>query len=225
MKGKEPQRQKPRVFLVDDHSIVREGLIRMIEKSGAFSVCGEAGDAAAAIEQIPKAKPDIAVIDLGLKGMNGLELIKTLRQKVPDLPVLVMSMYDEAVYAERVLRAGARGYIMKQESIDRVIQAMERILAGKVYLSEKMAESMIDVVFQGRTPGGRSPVEALSDRELEVFKLLGKGHKNSQIAEELNLSIKTVESYREQIKQKLNLHGASDLIPFAVEWVHSNGLL
>lgn len=221
MKGKEPAR-RPKVFLVDDHSIVREGLTRMIENSGAFAVCGESADAHSALEQIPKAKPDIAIVDLGLKGMNGLDLIKNLRLRVPDLPILVMSMYDEAIYAERVLRAGARGYIMKEESIEKVLSALEKILSGKVYLSEKMSETMIDVVFHGSSPKGRSPIDALSDRELEVFKLLGKGLKNSQIATELNLSIKTVESYREQIKQKLNLQGAADLIPFAIEWVHSS---
>jgi DNA-binding NarL/FixJ family response regulator len=177
-----------------------------------------------ALDLIPKLKPDIAVIDLGLQGMNGLDLIKNLKQRCPNLPILVMSMYDESVYAERVLRAGAKGYIMKQESIEKVMGAMERILSGKIYLSDKMSESMLHVVFQGKAGAGRSPGEVLSDRELDVFKLLGKGFKNNQIAEELNLSIKTVESYREQIKQKLNLKGASDLIPFAIEWVHSNNL-
>jgi DNA-binding NarL/FixJ family response regulator len=196
----------------------------MIEKSGEFSVCGQADEGNAALDLIPKGKPDIAVVDLNLQGMNGLDLIKNLKQRCPDLPILVMSMYDEAIYAERALRAGAKGYIMKQESIEKVVVAMRRILSGKIYLSEKMSESMLDVVFHGKSGAGHSPADVLSDRELDVFKLLGKGLKNSQIAEELHLSIKTVESYREQIKQKLNLKGASDLIPFAVEWVHSNNL-
>lgn len=193
----------------------------MLEKTGKFVVWGEASDGPQALEMIPNAKPDIAVVDIGLQGMNGLELIKSLRQRSPGLLILVMSMYEESVYAERALRAGAKGYIMKHESVDNVVTALQRILSGKIYLSEKMSESILENLAQDKSVQTRSPVDVLSDRELEIFRLLGQGFKNRKIAQELNLSVKTVESYHDQIKQKLKFKDSADLLQYAIQWVHS----
>ena len=210
-----------RVFLVDDHSVVREGLTSMLEKKGGFTVCGEAADGPTALELIPKAKPDIAIVDIGLQGMNGLELIKNLQKRAPRVAVLAMSMYEESVYAERALRAGARGYIMKHESVSNVVTALQRILSGKIYLSEKSSESILESLGGDKSAQRGSPVDVLSDRELEIFRLLGRGFKNKQIADELSLSVKTVESYHDQIKQKLKFKDSSELLQFAIQWIHS----
>lgn len=212
-----------KVFLVDDHSVVRQGLARMLEKEGGFIVCGEASNALEALELIPKVKPTVAVVDIGLQeGMNGIELVKQLRQRSPQLSVLVMSMFDESVYAERALRAGAKGYIMKHESVDKVVSAIRRVVDGKIYLSEKISDVILANLSGDKSSGRTSPVDVLSDRELEVLRLLGRGLKNSKIAEQLHLSVKTVESYHNQIKEKLNFDHASDLVQFAIQWVHSD---
>jgi len=208
--------RKLRVFLVDDHAVLRSGMKRLIEMEKDFEVCGEASDAVEAARLLPPAKPDIALIDLGLKGTSGLDLIKQLKQRLPKLPILVMSMFEESLYAERVLRAGARGYIMKQESGDQVIIALRRVAGGKTYLSGPMAERMLDKLSTPET--ALSPTDVLSDRELEVFQLLGKGLKPAAVAHELNLSVKTIETYREQIKAKLKLESAAELVQYAISW-------
>lgn len=212
---------KKRVFIVDDHSVVRQGLTHMLEKQGDLMVCGEAADGPDALQQIPRAKPDIAIVDIGLKGMSGLELVKHLKAKMPRLPILVMSMFEESVYAERVLRAGAKGYIMKHESVQNVVGAIQRILSGKIYLSESISETILESLAQDPSEKKSSPVDALSDRELEIFRLIGEGHKNREIAEELTLSVKTVESYQESIKQKMNFKSASELQQYAIRWLRS----
>lgn len=221
VKKDEPSNRKVKIAVVEDHAIVRQGLVRLIQDEPDFSVCGEAADGHEALKLIGETKPDIAIIDLGLQEMSGLELIKNIKIRHPRLPILVVSMHDEAVFAERVLRAGAKGYIMKKESAEKVVGAVRRVLSGKTYLSEKMAEKMLNKISDGGSAKSGSPVDTLSDRELEVFQLIGKGLKSPEIAEELHLSVRTVESYRDQIKAKLNLENASELAKYAIQWVHS----
>ncbi len=222
--SKYPIPKQFKIFVVDDHAVVREGLKRMLEKTGEFVVCGEAGDGYDALESLAKCTPDILIIDVGLKGMNGIELIKQIKQRFPPFPILVMSMFDEFIYAERAFRAGASGYIMKEESIDLVIEAMRRVLSGKTYMSEKMTERVLNNFSGVRKDPTCSPNDLLTDRELEVFQLLGKGLNKTQIADQLNLSVKTVDSYREQIKEKLKLSDSSELLQHAIQWVHSQSL-
>ena len=214
---------KKKVLIVDDHSIVREGLKRLIEAESDLIVCAEAEDGAKALDIAAKTKPDIAVTDIGLPGMSGLDLIKNLKTRLPTLPILAVSMYEESVYAERAIRAGAKGYLMKRESALKVIEAIRRILSGKLYLSEAVSESILDKVA-GLNPSEGDVVQRLSDRELEVFQMIGKGHKTSEIADSLNLGVKTVESYKEQIKTKLNLESASALTQYAIEWSKNQNL-
>lgn len=209
---------KKKIFLVDDHDVARMGLRRLIESEGDLVVCGEAGDGVDALKALPKAAPDALIADLNMPEMGGLDLIKAVRQKWPKLPILVISMHDESVYAERVFAAGARGYLMKKESAAKVIPALREVLAGKRHMSDAMKEKMLDRLVDGEKPEEGSPVESLSDRELEVFSLIGQGLKTGEVAEKLHLSVKTVESYREQIKVKLKISTASELTRYAVEW-------
>jgi DNA-binding NarL/FixJ family response regulator len=209
---------KKKVFLVDDHDLAREGLKRLIDFEPDLAVCGEAGDGVDALKALPKAAPDALVADLGLPEMGGLDLIKAVKQRWPKMPVLIISMHDENIYAERAFAAGAMGYLMKKESSSKVMPALREVLQGRRYMSDALKEKMLNRLAEGDKPGGRSPVETLSDRELEVFTLIGQGLKTSEIAGKLHLSVKTVESYREQIKTKLNLSTASQLAQYAVEW-------
>jgi DNA-binding NarL/FixJ family response regulator len=210
---------KVKVFVVDDHPIVRQGLSQLIEREPDLMVCGEAEDARTALDTYAPLQPDILIVDVSLEGPDGIELLKTIRSRDAKLPVLILSMHDESLYAERALRAGANGYIMKQEATDRVLIAIRQILGGEVYVSDRMAQKMMHQ-FVGR-PGitGRSGVAELTDRELEVFRLIGQGHATRQIAEELHLSVKTVESYYAHIKDKLSLKNARELVQHAVQWV------
>ena len=208
---------KCKVFLVDDHPIVRQGLTLFINREPDLIVSGEADSATAALQAIRAALPDFVVLDISLGGPDGLELLKTLRAKYPNLPVLVLSMHDESIYAERALRAGANGYIMKQETTDKVVSAIRRILGGDVYLSERLTKRMLQQCVNG-TISLRDPLAKLSDRELEVYRLIGAGHGTRQIAEELHVSTKTVESYQAHIKEKLSLRNARELFQHAVEW-------
>ena len=212
---------KTRVFVVDDHPIVRQGLSQLINREPDLMVCGEAEDARTALDAIMPSKPDILIVDVSLEGPDGIDLLKTIRSRDAKLPVLMLSMHDESLYAERALRAGANGYIMKQEATDRVLIAIRQILAGEVYVSERMAQKMVHQ-FIGR-PGvaKRSTIEELTDRELEVFRLIGQGHGTRQIAEELHLSVKTVESYYAHIKEKLSLRNSREMVQHAVQWVTS----
>lgn len=209
---------KKKVFIVDDHDLARMGLRRLIESEGDLGVCGEAADGVDALKALPAAKPDILVADLSMPEMGGLDLIKAVKQRFPKLPILVISMHDETVYAERTFKAGARGYLMKKESAAKVIPALREVLAGKRFMSDVMKERMLDRLAEGGEPAEGSPVDQLSDRELEVFELIGEGLKTGEIAEKLHLSVKTVESYREQIKVKLNLDTASELAQYAIQW-------
>ena len=208
---------KCKVFLVDDHPIVRQGLALFIEREPDLMVCGEAEDATSALQAIREAAPDFVILDISLNGPDGLELLKTLRVRYPNLPALVLSMHDESVYAERALRAGANGYIMKQEAADKVITAIRHILGGDVYLSDRLTKQMLQQFVNGSI-SPRDPLAKLSDRELEVFRLIGAGHGTRQIADELHVSTKTVESYQAHIKEKLALRNARELVQYAVEW-------
>lgn len=215
------QARKSRVLIVDDHPVVREGLGRRIGRQDDMDVCGEAETRADALALVASSNPDLVIVDLGLKDSSGLELIKDIKVRQPDLPVLVLSMQDESVYAERVLKAGARGYVMKHEATDKVVLAARQVLAGKVYLSEKLSSKFLDVLFGHKGEPGPSPADLLTDRELEVFELLGRGLSTRKIAEQLYLSIKTIEAYREHIKDKLKLDGANELLHRAFQWVQS----
>jgi DNA-binding NarL/FixJ family response regulator len=210
--------QKARILIVDDHPIVRQGLVQMLGHEPDMEACGEAESAAEALKAIAAAAPDAAIVDLSLKESSGLELLKDIRVRYPRLPVLVLSVYDESMYAERALRAGARGYMMKEEAAEKVVTALRRILAGQIYLSEAMASRLLHVLVDGRPDAGLSPAERLSDRELEVFQLIGQGFGNTEIARRLHLSPKTVETYRGHIKEKLNLSGATELLQHAIQW-------
>ena len=210
---------KYKVFIVDDHPIVREGLAQMIRREPDLTVCGEAEDAQNALQMIHTAKPDILIVDISLHGPDGLDLLKSVRAKDPTLPVLILSMHDECIYAERSLRAGANGYIMKQEATENVLVALRRILNREVYVSPQIANKMLQrFVSAGAVHGKHSPLSELSDRELEVLRLMGEGHSTRQIADALHLSVKTVESYQAHLKEKLALKNSRELVQYAVQW-------
>jgi DNA-binding NarL/FixJ family response regulator len=213
-----PGRSKHRVLVVDDHPIVRQGLALLIDQEPDLMVCGEAEEAESALAAIAASRPDVLLLDLSLPGPDGIDLLKAIRSTDPDLPVLVLSMHDESTYAERALRAGANGYIMKQEATENVLVALRRILRGEVYVSDRVATTMLRQIASGTGKPSQTPIARLSDRELEVFRLIGGGHGTRQIAEELRLSVKTVESYQAHIKEKLALQSSRDLVQRAIEW-------
>ena len=210
--------RKYRVFVVDDHPIVRQGLALLIDQEPDLVVCGAAEEAHTALHAISSLRPDIVILDISLPGPDGIELLKTIRSMEPDLPILVLSMHAESVYAERALRAGANGYIMKQEATDNVLDALRRILRHEVYVSERIANTMLRQLVSGARRTEGPPEARLSDRELEVFRMIGTGMGTRQIADELGLSVKTVESYQAHIKEKLGLHSARDLMQRAIQW-------
>ena len=209
---------KKNVFLIDDHPIVRQGLTLLLNQEPDLVVCGEAEEMHAALAAVEKVSPDILILDISLTGPDGLELLKNVRIKMPRLPVLILSMHDESVYAERALRAGANGYIMKQEATEKVLVAVRRILSGEIYVSERIANHMLQHYVRGADIARQSSVAELTNRELEVFRLIGEGHGTRQIADELHLSVKTVESYQAHIKEKLSLRSARELVQHAVQW-------
>ena len=218
------QTKKCRVLLVDDHPIVRQGLALLIDREGDLSVCGEADGAHSAFHAIQTLRPDIVVLDISLSGPDGLDVLKEIRMKTASLPVLILSMHDESIYAERAMRAGANGYIMKQEATEKVLVAIRRILQGEVYLSDRLTNTMLQQYVRGVSPTKMSPLVSLTDRELEVFRLIGEGHGTRQIADDLHLSVKTIESYQAHIKEKLALRNARELVQHAIEWtVNLNG--
>lgn len=214
------RRPKTKVLLVDDHPVLRAGLGKLINQEADMTVCGEAEDGPSAFELAGTLSPDIAVVDVSLKGSNGIELIKNLKARFPELPTLVLSMHDESLYAERALRAGSLGYIMKEEAIEQVIAAIRKVLQGEIFLSEKMKSKMLQQMATGKGKVVSSPIEQLTDRELEVFRLIGEGYSTRQIAGQLHLSVRTVEAYREYIKSKLSLKNATELVQHAFHWVH-----
>jgi DNA-binding NarL/FixJ family response regulator len=208
---------KKAVFVVDDHPLLRQGLALLINREQDLMVCGEAEEAQVAIESIAEKKPDILIVDISLHGPDGLDLLKNLRMLYPDLPVLILSMHDESIYAERALRARANGYIMKQEATEKVLIAVRRILGGDIYLSDRMANKLLHQYISGSSADMSSRLSALSDRELEVFRLIGEGRSARQIAEKLRLSIKTVETYQAHIKDKLSLRSGRELVQHAIQ--------
>jgi DNA-binding NarL/FixJ family response regulator len=210
--------RKNKVFVVDDHPIIRQGLALMINREPDLTICGEAEDASTAMQLVVKTGPDILVLDISLNGPDGLDLLKNIRTRRPELPVLILSMHDESIYAERALRAGAQGYIMKQEATEKVLVALRRILSHEIYVSERISNRMLQR-YIGSPNEGRSPsIADLTDRELEVFRLIGEGHSTRQIAEELHISVKTVESYQAHIKEKLSLRSGRELVQHAIQW-------
>ena len=213
--------KKKTVFLVDDHPIVRQGLTLLINQEPDLAVCGQAEEMYAALQAIQTFKPDIMIVDISLSGPDGLELLKNIRMKYSGMPVLILSMHDETIYAERALRAGANGYIMKQEATEKVLIALRRILAGEIYVSDRVGNHMLQHYVRGARISAQSSVAELTDRELEVFRLIGEGHGTRQIAEELHLSVKTVESYQAHIKEKLSLRSARELVQHAIQWTVS----
>ncbi|HWD17770.1 MAG TPA: response regulator transcription factor [Verrucomicrobiae bacterium] len=210
-----------KVLLLDDHPVMREGLAQLINHEADLEVCGQFEDAAPAFEAVPKLQPDVAIIDLSLKGSSGLELVKNIKANYPKIPLLVLSMHDESLYAERALRAGASGYLMKAEATEVVLNAIRHVLNGGIHLSEKMSSKLMHQLASGRTGGG-TLMERLSDRELEVFSLIGQGRGTRQIAEQLHLSVKTIESHRAHIKEKLNLKNATELVHRAIQMRENN---
>lgn len=215
------RRSKRTILIVDDHPIVRQGLAQLINQEKDLEVCGQAEDAHEAMQAIRELNPDMVIVDIALKDTSGMELIKDLKIQYPNLPVLTLSMHDEAVYGERALRAGAKGYIMKQEAIDKVVTAIRRVLAGEVYVSSSMASKMVSKFVGGGTRTTGSPADALSDRELEVFRMIGEGYGTREMAEKLHLSVKTIETYRAHIKDKLGLQDTNELLRSAIRWVNA----
>ena len=205
--------------MVDDHAVVRYGIAQLIDQQSDLMVCGEEEDAGNALSAIGKLRPDVVIADISLKDSSGLELMRNIKAQYSGLPVLVVSVHDESVYAEIAFRAGALGYLMKAEALEKVVTAIRRVLSGNIYVSDALAGRMLQRQVHGHADLEQSPVKALSDRELEVFQLIGKWKKTKEIAQELHLSIKTIEYYREQIKQKLELKSAVELTQQATSWV------
>ena len=214
-------KQKNRIFIVDDHPIVRKGLAQLINQEEDLLICGEADNAETALEALKKVKPDLAIVDISLRGIDGFELTKLIRARFDNIPVLVISMHDESLFAERALRVGARGYIMKQEAIEKMMEAIRKVLRGELYVSERVSANIVKRFVDGKAEGVSSPEELLSDREMEVFQLIGQGFGTRQIADQLHVSVKTVETYRANIKEKLNLKNATELMKHAVHWIES----
>lgn len=212
----EPQKK---VLIVDDHPIFREGLADLINRQEDMEVCDMAKDVPMALKALKKLKPDIVTVDISLENASGLELMKDIKTLFPDLPMLALSMHQESFYAERAIRAGAKGYITKQEASKKVITAIRRVLEGRLYLSERLKEELLySMIGDDESDASSSPIDRLTDRELEVFKLIGQGKSTSQVAEQLCLSTKTIETYRSRIKEKLNLKNGSELMRCAFQW-------
>ena len=214
-----------RLVIVDDHPIVRRGIQSLIAQETDLEICGEAAGAAEALGVIRTTHPDVVVIDISLNGTDGIELTKSVRAEFAKLPILIMSMHDESIYAERVLRCGANGYVMKQEIADHIVNALRTILKGEIYVSDPVRQNLLGRISGKAEVSTGSPLDCLSDRELEVFRLIGQGHGTRQIAENLHLSVKTIETYRAHIKEKLNIDNATELVRRAVQIsVRDNGV-
>jgi DNA-binding NarL/FixJ family response regulator len=222
--GRNRTKAPARVLIVDDHPAVREALAIRIGRQRDLEVCAEAADMGEALRLVAEARPDVAVIDITLKTGSGLDLIKRIKDRDAHVRIVVWSMHSEALYAERALRAGALGYDNKDQATDRIVEAIRRVLEGKVYLSDAMADRLLQRAVGGPPDAvTRSPLEVLADRELEVFRLIGEGAKTAEIAERLHLSVKTVETYRDRIRQKLDLSDGTKLTHYATQWVLENG--
>ncbi len=208
------------IFVVDDHPIFRAGLVKIIEAEPDLEICGQASAAPQALDALRRISADVCVVDIMLPGTNGIELIKHLKAEHPELPLLVISAHDETLYALRALRAGALGYLMKKESADHLVAALRRVLTGQVWVSPAFGEQLIYKVARGPGEGSGSPLDVLTDREIEILQLVGQGNGSQGIADSLHLSVKTVESHRLHIKEKLGLKNATELVRFAVDWVN-----
>ncbi|MCP4147799.1 MAG: response regulator transcription factor [bacterium] len=211
------------ILLVDDHPIMRDGIAQVIKQQPDLEVRGEAGSAAEALKLLQNTLPDLAIIDISLKDISGIELIKEIKSQFKPFPILVLSMHPESLYAERAVRAGARGYIMKHEPADKLLKAIRRTMQNKIYLSTEMSEKLLDTLLSDSPNSGDSKIHSLSDRELEVFRLLGNGLKPRQIAAKLFLSVKTIETYGLRLRQKLNAKNASELLQMAIKWQKEEG--
>lgn len=221
-----PKSKRPaghRLLLVDDHPMMRAGLAQLINGQPDLQVCGEAGDSRAAMALLPRCQADLVLTDLTMPGRGGLEFIKDLQALRPELPVLVVSMHDESIYAERALRAGARGYVMKEAGGDNLLAAIRHVLAGQVYVSPRMSARILDQLSGRRPRGSDSPISRLTDREFEVFQLIGRGRGTRAIAAQLHLSPKTVDVHRAHLKEKLELDDAVSLVRHAVRWMETQG--
>jgi DNA-binding NarL/FixJ family response regulator len=212
---------KAKVFLIDDHPLLRQGLAQLINQENDLILCGEAEDGPSAMKAIELLAPDIAVVDLTLKDRSGTDLIKQLAQTYPTLKMIVFSMHDEWLHAERALQSGARGYVMKHEAPGQVLEAIRRVLAGEIYLSQRMSARVLNRLVGGKAQEDASPISALSDRELQIFTMIGQGSSSREIAGGLSVSIKTVETHRERIKEKLKLKNATELLRYAMRYTHN----
>jgi DNA-binding NarL/FixJ family response regulator len=210
---------KKKIIIVDDHPLMRKGLSLILESEPDLEICGQAAKAEEALHLLDELNPDMAIVDVSLPGMSGLELTKHMLALKPEMIVLIISRHDEVLYAERAIRAGARGYVMKRVASDVILKAVRRVLSGGIYVSDEINERLLLGMASGHKRLTQSPLEILSDRELEVFELTGRGLGTREIAEKLYLSVKTVESYRARIKSKLNLSNANELVLHAVQWV------
>jgi DNA-binding NarL/FixJ family response regulator len=210
--------KRTRILIVDDHPMTRGGLVHLINHQPDMSVCGEAEDAAQALDLLTSSHPDFMLVDITLPGKSGLELIKDVKTMRSDLPILVLSMHDESLYADRVLRAGARGYITKHEGGDKLMGAIRHVLSGRIYVSESMSAHILEIFSGGQTGIDRSSIQKLSDREFEVFEALGEGLSSHEIANKLHLSAKTVDAHRANIKTKLKINTTAELISFSARW-------
>jgi len=208
-----------RVLIVDDHPVFRHGIAALINSEPDLEVCGDASSSPAALEAMRTLEPDIALLDVSLPGANGIELVKMMKAEQPHLPLLMLSMHDESIYALRALRAGASGYVMKDEAGNHVLTALRRVLDGEIYVSERLGERLIFQAIHSEGTNAASPVERLSDREMEVLNFIGRGFGTKDIAGELHLSGKTIETHRAHIKEKLGFRDSSEMVRFAVEWV------
>lgn len=220
-KLRKAEAEKSKILIVDDHPMIRQGLASLIDDQPDLVTCGQAEDAPEALKAISETKPDIVVLDISLKSSSGIELMKSIKAQYPKLPVLILSMHDEDLYAERALRAGSMGYIMKSEASEKLLTAIYHILGGQIYVSDKISNRLLHKLARGKIEMTGSPIDSLSDRELEVFRLIGQGFGTHQIAEKLYLSVKTIETYRTHIKEKLNLANADELRQYSIQWLNS----
>lgn len=212
------EKTKTKILIVDDHPVVREGLASILDHEQDFQVCGQAEDVTGALEAIAGVKPDIAIVDISLKQSDGIELTKTLKARYPDIAVIILSVHDESVYAERVLLAGAKAYLMKDAVCEHIVKAIRKVLRGEIYVSDVVSDKFLHTIAGDKAGAAKTAIDSLSDREFETFRLIGQGYKASQIAVRLHLSVKTIETYRTRIKEKLRLENAAQLLQYSIAW-------
>ena len=209
---------RTQVLIVDDHPVVRDGLTTIINHERDLNVCGEADDAHETLKAVTELKPDMVIVDISLKNSDGIELTKSIKVRHPKLPVIVLSIHDESIYAERALLAGAKAYLMKDAVSENIIKAIRTVLSGEIYVSNTISKKLLHKIASDKAGTNKTSIENLSDREFEIFRLIGEGYKTSQIAKKLSLSVKTIETYRARLKEKLNLNSSSDLLQYAIKW-------